>query len=87
MPRQHDNLLSEELRFYQENKEDFLHKYTNRYLLIKGSTLVGTFAAKKQAIGQGVRQFGNEPFLIRLSGEDTPTFTVPVLALGLLCQS
>jgi len=87
MSGQHQNLLCEDLSFYEKNREDFLHKHTNRYLLIKGSKLVGAFATRGQATGEGVRQFGKEPFLVRLSGEDTPTFTVPVLALGLPCRS
>ena len=80
-------LLGEELAFYDEHREEFLHRYTNRHLLIKGSELIGSFATMDQAVGEGVRQFGSGPFLVRLSGEDTPTFSVPVLQLGLPCQS
>ena len=80
-------LLGEELSFYDENKDDFLHKHANRHLLIKGRELIGHFSTMDQAVGEGVRQFGREPFLVRLAGTDTPEFTVPVLALGLPCQS
>ena len=87
MSGEYQNLLSEELSFYEMNKENFLHEHTNRHLLIKGHKLFGSFATRSHAIGEGVRQFGKEPFLVRLSGEDTPTFTAPVLALGVPCQS
>ena len=87
MNDQQGALLAEELEFYDQNRERFLHDHTNRYLLIKGSELVGSYAAMGQAVGEGVRQFGSGPFLVRLSGEDTPTFSVPVLTLGLPCQS
>lgn len=80
-------LLGEELSFYDENKDNFLHKHANRHLLIKGRALIGHFSTMDQAVGEGVRQFGTEPFLVRLAGTDTPEFTVPVLALGLPCQS
>ena len=80
-------LLSEELDFYDQNRELFLHEHTNRHLLIKGRKLVASFPSMDQAVGEGVRQFGTEPFLVRLSGADTPKVTVPVLALGLPCQS
>ncbi|MCY4445296.1 MAG: hypothetical protein OXC02_02380, partial [Rhodobacteraceae bacterium] len=66
-----------------QNKEKFLHEYTDRYLLIKGNELIGNFPNKEQAVGEGIRRFGKEPFLVRLSGMDTPTITIPVLALGL----
>ena len=75
-------LLAEELDFYDENRERFLHEHTNRHLLIKGRELIASFPTMDQAVGEGVRQFGSEPFLVRLSGTGTPTFTVPVLALG-----
>ena len=81
------DLLADELIFYNQYKEQFLHEHTNRHLLIKGSELIGSFSTKEQAIGEGVRRFGTEPFLVRMSGMDTPTITVPVLALGLPCQS
>ncbi len=79
-------LLAEELDFYDNNKERFLHEHTNRHLLIKGRELIASFSTMGQAVGEGVRQFGSEPFLVRLSGTDTPTFIVPVLASGLPCQ-
>lgn len=80
-------LLEEELAFYDENKEEFLHKHANRHLLIEGQTPTGHFSTMDQAVGEGVRQFRKEPFLVGLAGTETPTFTVPMLALGLLCQS
>ena len=82
-----DRLLAEELDFYNRNKERFLHEQTNRHLLIKGSKLIGSFTTASQAIGEGVRRFGTGPFLVRLSGADTPEANVPILALELPCQS
>ena len=80
-------LLAEELAFYEENRERFLHEHTNRHLLIKGRALIASFSTRDQAVGEGARQFGSGPFLVRLSGADTPTFTVPILEPGLPCQS
>ena len=74
-------LLQQELEFYGKNRERFLKEHTNRYLLIKGEKLIASYLTSDQAIGEGVRQFGVEPFLVRMSGTDTPTATVPVLTL------
>ena len=74
-------MLQQELEFYGKNRERFLKEYTNRYLLIKGKSLIASYQTSDQAIGEGVRQFGSEPFLVRMSGTDTPNVTVPVLAL------
>ena len=81
------SLLGIELAFYEENKNDFLREHANRHLLIKGQELVGHFSTRDRAVGEGIRRFGREPFLVRLSGTDTMEFTVPLLALGLPCQS
>ena len=80
-------LLQQELEFYNQNKEKLLKEHANRYLLIKGDDLVASYPTNDQAVGEGVRRFGTEPFLVRMSGTDTPVVTVPVLALGLPCQS
>lgn len=80
-------LLGEEIRFYEQNREALIGRYLNRYLLIKGSEVVGSFSTEGQAIGEGVRRFGTEPFLVRLTGEDTPVVSVPALTLGIpLCR-
>ncbi|MBC6442468.1 MAG: hypothetical protein GDA53_04960 [Rhodobacteraceae bacterium] len=87
MSNKPQNPLSRERSFYESRRDEFLHKHTNRHLLIKGAALIGHFATRKMAIAEGMRRFGRGPFFVRLSGEGTPTFTVPVLALGIPCQS
>jgi len=77
-------LLAEEVDFYNQNKKEFLDKYTNRYLLIKENKLIGDFSTQNEAAGEGVRRFGAGPFLVRLSGEDTAVESVPALTWGLL---
>ena len=86
-PAVEDRLLGEELQFYEQNREALIRDHLNRYLLIKGSKLIGTFSTEEGAIGEGFRRFGTEPFLVRLTGEDTPVVSVPALSLGIpLCQ-
>ena len=80
-------LLGEEISFYESNKEEFIRDHINRHLLIKGSKLIGSFETRGQAIAAGYRRYGTGPFLVRLTGEDTPVGFVPSLALGIpLCQ-
>jgi len=82
-----ERLLATEIAFYETNRDELLRQHANRHLLIKGQALIGHFSTMDQAVGEGVRRYGSEPFLVRLSGTDTPAHTVPVLALGLQCQS
>ena len=80
-------LLGEEISFYESNKEEFIRDHINRHLLIKGSKLIGSFETRGQAIAAGYRRYGTGPFLVRLTGEDTPVGFVPSLASGIpLCQ-
>lgn len=80
-------LLGEEVSFYESKKDELIREHINRHLLIKGSELIGSFATREQAIVEGYRLYGTGPFLVRLTGEDTPVGYVPALALGIpLCQ-
>ncbi len=81
-------LLAEEVSFYEANREAFIRDHLNEYLLIKGSELVSSHSTEDGAIEEGVFRYGTEPFLVRLTGEDTPVFSVPALTLGIpLCRS
>lgn len=82
-----EHLLAEETSFYEENRDDFLMKYPNRHLLIKGREIIGSYETYSQAVEEGVKRFGQGPFLVRLAGADEPQAGSPALALGLLCQS
>ena len=80
-------LLDEEISYYESRKEELIRDHINRYLLIKGSKLIGSFETRGLAIAEGYRLYGTGPFLVRLTGEDTPVGYVPALALGIpLCQ-
>ena len=80
--------MDDEISFYEANKDTFIRDHLNRYLLIKGKQLIASYETESAAIGEGVRRFRMEPFLVRLSGEDTPVFSVPALTLGIpLCLS
>ena len=80
-------LLGEEIEYYNRHRDVFSNRYTNRHLLIKGSKLVGSFPTADQAVAAGVRRFGIEPFLVRLSGADTPKAQMPKLMLGIPWRS
>ena len=82
-----ESILTDELKFYESNKDVLIRDYLNRHVLIKGSKVIASFSTEGRAIGEGVRLFGSEPFLVRLAGEDTPIVSVPALTLGIpLCR-
>ena len=57
-------LLEEELKTYEENKQDLI-RVNGKYVLIKGKTIVDTFESEKDAVRIGIEKFGNVPFLVK----------------------
>lgn len=82
-------LLADEIAYYKTHKKKLMREHRERYLLIKGSALIGSYDSEDEAVAEGIRQFDSEPFLVRLAGEDTPILSVPLLSIGMitLCQS
>lgn len=58
-------LLEEELKTYEENKQDLIKRANGKYVLIKGKTIVDTFESEKDAVRIGIEKFGNVPFLVK----------------------
>ncbi len=66
-------LFKDELEFLETNKKKFLKEYPEKYLLIHGKELIGTFDNYENAGKEGVRRFGiEEPFLIHQIAETPP---------------
>ena len=83
-----EGLLAEELAFYEANFDAFCKDYADRFLLIKGSELIGTYPGRSKAVAIGMNKFGKGPFLVRKAGEKTLVMSAPALTLGLLsCPS
>ena len=82
-------LLADEIAYYDAHKKKLMREHREQYLLIKGSELIGSYESEDEAVAEGIRRFVSEPFLVRLAGEDTPILSVPLLSIGMmtLCQS
>lgn len=79
--------LKAEIAYYDEHAKELLLTYPNRFVLIHGDELIGTFESHAEAVGEGVRRYGRGPFLVRRTGEKQRVLTAPALSLGLLqCQ-
>jgi hypothetical protein len=77
-------MLETELAYYKAHRDEWLKSHRDRFVLIKGEQLVGTFDTEEQALRTGARQFGPTSFLVRRVIENEPIQQVPVLTLGLL---
>jgi hypothetical protein len=79
--------LTEELAYYDQHKAEFLSKYESKFVLIKGSELIGSYDSAEAAYFEGLRRFGNSPFLIKQVLREDRIEQIPALSLGILNAS
>jgi hypothetical protein len=56
--------LERELATYMDRLPELV-QHEGKYVLIHGDSVVDTFASYQDALRQGYRQFGLEPFLVK----------------------
>jgi hypothetical protein len=80
-------MLEQERDYYDAHLPEWLQRMPGRFVLIKGAELMGTFDTLDDALAEGARRFGLQPYLIRRVEEQPPQVSIPALALGLLDAS
>ncbi len=77
-----NNMLGEELKYFEKSKSELLGKAKGEFALIHGSKLIDTFKSRDDAIKRGYEKIGNSPFLVKLiiEVEDVLNFTNHLLA-------
>lgn len=76
--------LEQELAFFDHHRAHLVAEHMGKYALIKEAVLVGTFDSAEAAYVEGLRQFGNVPFLVKQVLPEDPVVHLPALSLGLL---
>lgn len=76
--------LEEEREFYLSRKAELLQHHKDQFALIKGRTFVGAFTTAEEAFKEGVRRFGNQPFLIQQVKEQDDIVQHPALSVGVI---
>ncbi len=76
--------LEEELKTYEENKQELLKKANGKYVLIKGDTIIGIFESENDAVRIGIEKFGNVSFLVKKieEVEQTQNYTSNLIKVG-----
>lgn len=80
-------MLDTELAYYKAHKNEWLQSHRDRFVLVKGEQLIGTFDTQEQALRAGARLYGLDSFLIRRVTESDELASVPALTLGLIGAS
>ena len=56
--------LEREYQVFKEQKSELLAKGEGKFALIKGDTIIDIFASYEDALKEGLKRFGDVPFLI-----------------------
>jgi len=72
--------LEQEIKTYEEQKERLLVEAKGRFVVIKGSDILGDFGTYEDALYEGYKAFGDEEFLVKEVQEDevVNSFTRPL---------
>lgn len=76
--------LEKELNFFESKKKEWLRNYKDKFVLIKGEELIDVFNTLEDAYKEGVKRYGNQPFLIKRVTEEEEIETLPALMSGII---
>ena len=76
-------MLDRERAYFEAHRDEFLRLYPKRFVVIKDEELLGVFNTIEEALAEGARRVGLQPFLTRQVVEVQPEVAVPALMLGL----
>jgi hypothetical protein len=58
-------MLREEREFFDRNRNEWLMRYPDRFVLVKGQDLIGVFSSISEALSEGTRRYGLDSYLVR----------------------
>lgn len=58
-------VLDTEVETYERHRDHLLGSAEGKFVLIRGTEIVGVYDSKMDAIAQGYLRFGNVPFLVK----------------------
>lgn len=76
--------LEREIEFFESKRKEWLKDHKDKFVLIKGKELIDVFSTFEDAYKEGVRRFGNQPFLIKKVTEEEEVEKLPSLTLGII---
>jgi hypothetical protein len=77
MPAEEQTRLARELDYYELHKREWLRKHNGDYVVVKGNSVLGFYAAFEAAYRAGASSFGmGADFLVKQILEHEPVFLV-----------
>jgi hypothetical protein len=78
-------MLEKERECFDLKKPELLEDHRGKFVLIKEDDLVGVFNTIEEAMSEGARLFGLQPFLVRqINNAVEEEINIPALNLGIL---
>ena len=78
-------MLEKERQYFSEHHAELLSRHQGKVVLIKDDQLLGAFNTIEEALGEGARRFGLQPFLVReVTAAEEKEINILALTLGLL---
>jgi len=77
-------MLEEEREFFAQSLPEWLTRFRDKVVLVKGKSLVDVFDTEEDALAEGARRFQVSSFLVRRVQESEEEIQVPALTLGIL---
>ncbi|MBE3086018.1 MAG: hypothetical protein IMZ64_07360 [Bacteroidetes bacterium] len=77
-------MLTEELKYYNENLAEWLKSQSGKFVVIKDQELIGFYNSFDEALSVGARKFGLQSFLVRCIVQSQEEINIPALTLGIL---
>ena len=67
--------LEKEFNYYLEHQEDLVKKYKGRYVVIKGSDVIGDYGSELEAIEKSMENHEPGTFLVQLCEPGEESYT------------
>jgi hypothetical protein len=78
------NPLEQERKFFNDQQVEWSKLYPGKFVLVQGQELIGVFDTAENAVSEGLRRFGLNPFLVRNVLEKEEEVRIPALMFGLI---
>jgi hypothetical protein len=78
-------MLEKERQVFSDRHAELVSRCLGQFVLIKDQEVIGAFNTMDEALTEGARRFGLQPFLARQVTESiNETIDIPALTLGIL---
>lgn len=74
-------MLDKEFKYYLDHKDELIHKYYNKFIVIKNNSVIGVYDSNSEALSKTAESHELGTFLIQLAlpGKESQTFHSRVL--------